>query len=122
VTRSQPQGCSPAHFERARCRSTFASRPTRIATIQAGYADGLIRAMSGTALLHAAGRPCRLAGRVSMDLLTVDITDLDDDPETLSILGPYQGIDALADAAGTIGYEILTSLGARYDRVYLPPA
>lgn len=95
-----------------------ASQPSRIATAAAGYADGLIRSMSGKATLFARGRPCTLAGRVSMDLLTIDITGLDEDPETLEILGPYQGVDALADAAGTIGYEILTSLGARYGRHY----
>jgi alanine racemase len=54
-----------------------------------------------------------------MDLLGVDITDLGHDPKTLQLLGPYQGIDRLADNAGTIGYEILTSLGARYTRRYL---
>lgn len=100
--------------------SWVAARPTRLATVAAGYADGLIRAMSGKAMLSAGGVPCPLAGRVSMDLLTVDVTDhvaaTGTDPETLEILGPYQGIDALADAAGTIGYEILTSLGARYRR------
>ncbi|MCA8882410.1 MAG: alanine racemase [Rhodobacteraceae bacterium] len=95
-----------------------APRPSRIATVAAGYADGLLRSLSGKATLFAKGTPCPLAGRVSMDLLTIDISDLDEDPETLEILGPYQGIDALADAAGTIGYEILTSLSARYDRRY----
>lgn len=99
-----------------------AARPTRLATLAAGYADGLIRAMSGRAALRADGIACPLAGRVSMDLLTVDVTDhvaaTGADPEALEILGPYQGIDALADAAGTIGYEILTSLGARYSRCH----
>ncbi|MEM1129693.1 MAG: alanine racemase [Pseudomonadota bacterium] len=98
--------------------SWTATRPSRIATTSAGYADGLIRAMSNRAVLWAGDTPCPLAGRVSMDLLTVDITDLDTDPDALDILGPHQGVDALAEAAGTIGYEILTSLGARYDRHY----
>jgi len=53
---------------------------------------------------------------VSMDLLTVDITALADIPDSLDILGPHQTVDMLADAAGTIGYEILTSLGLRYTR------
>jgi alanine racemase len=53
-----------------------------------------------------------------MDLLTADVTALDEVPEALDILGPAQGVDALAEAAGTIGYEILTSLGARYVRRY----
>ncbi|MCU4654752.1 alanine racemase [Roseibacterium sp. SDUM158016] len=96
--------------------SFTATRPTRIATVAAGYADGLIRAMSGRATLFAGATPCPLAGRVSMDLLTVDVTDLAEVPGSLDILGPSQGVDDLAGAAGTIGYEILTSLGSRYDR------
>ncbi|WP_284266040.1 alanine racemase [Roseicyclus amphidinii] len=97
----------------------IAERPTRIATVSAGYADGLIRYMSGVAQLFDGEHVCRLAGRVSMDLLTVDITDLPEPPEHLDILGPQQGVDALAEAAGTIGYEILTSLGPRYQRRYI---
>jgi alanine racemase len=53
-----------------------------------------------------------------MDLITVDVTALEDTPPFLEILNAQQGIDALAEAAGTIGYEILTRLGARYERVY----
>ena len=49
----------------------------------------------------------------------LDVTDLDEVPDALDLLGPHQTVDDLADAAGTIGYEILTSLGARYDRVYI---
>lgn len=89
-----------------------------IATVSGGYADGLIRAMSSTATLYAGETPCPLVGRVSMDLITVDVTHLDDVPAHLSILGPQQSVDQLADAAGTIGYEILTSLGHRYTRSY----
>jgi alanine racemase len=74
--------------------------------------------MSGRATLWAGPRPCPLAGRVSMDLLTVDVTHLDTEPDTLDILGPHQTVDTLAELAGTIGYEILTSLGARYSRRY----
>ncbi|MDG4650021.1 alanine racemase [Roseibacterium sp. SDUM158017] len=96
--------------------SFAAAAPTRIATVSAGYADGLIRAMSGKARLFAGDVACPLAGRVSMDLLTVDVTALDEVPDALDILCPAQGVDALAEAAGTIGYEILTSLGARHAR------
>ncbi len=98
--------------------SYTAQGPRKIATLSAGYADGLIRAMSGKALLYAGAQPCQLAGRVSMDLLTVDVTDLDEVPEALDILCPHQTVDQLADVAGTIGYEILTSLGPRYRRIY----
>lgn len=96
-----------------------AEGPARIATVAGGYADGLIRRMGGRATLHAGDVACPLAGRVSMDLLTVDVTHLAEVPEALDILGPRQGIDDLAGAAGTIGYEILTALGARYTRSYL---
>jgi alanine racemase len=95
-----------------------AQRPSRIATLSAGYADGLIRAMSGRARVFAGDVPCPLAGRVSMDLLTVDVSHLDVVPDHLDILCPHQGVDDLADAAGTIGYEILTALGRRYARQY----
>ena len=95
-----------------------ARRPSRIATLSAGYADGLIRAMGGQARLWHGDVAVPLAGRVSMDLITADITDLADTPSHLDILGPHQGVDDLAAAAGTIGYEILTALGPRYVRVY----
>lgn len=98
--------------------SWVATRPSRIATVAAGYADGLLRSLSGKATLFAEGTPVPLVGRVSMDLLTIDVTGLDRVPETLEILGAAQGVDALADIAGTIGYEILTSLGPRYARRY----
>jgi alanine racemase len=96
-----------------------APRASRIATVSAGYADGLIRAMGARAALFADNRPCPMVGPVSMDLITVDITDLTDAPTALSILGPRQGVDTLARAAGTIGYEILTALGPRYARNYV---
>lgn len=100
--------------------ATFqARRPTRVATLAAGYADGVIRAMGGKAQVMHEDRPLPLLGRVSMDLLTVDVTDLEEVPEHLQLLGQAQGVDDLAEAAGTIGYEILTALGARYDRIYL---
>lgn len=95
-----------------------AKRPTRIATIAAGYADGLTRMLSGKATFYADGIACPLVGRVSMDLITVDVTDISAVPKSLELLGPQQGIDALADIAGTLGYEILTSLGPRYQRRY----
>ncbi|MFV1876327.1 alanine racemase [Nioella sp.] len=93
-------------------------RESKIATLSAGYADGLIRYMSDKALLWAGDTPCKLAGRVSMDLLTVDVSALDEVPDHLDILGPHQTVDQLADEAATIGYEILTSLGPRYARHY----
>lgn len=99
--------------------SWIAARPSKIATVAAGYADGLIRAMGGKAMLYANNTPCPIVGRVSMDLITVDVTDLPEIPESLDILNATQTIDLLAEAAQTIGYEILTSLGGRYKRRYI---
>ncbi|WP_128254479.1 alanine racemase [Falsirhodobacter deserti] len=95
-----------------------AEGPSYVATVSAGYADGLLRALSGQATLWAGKVPCPLIGRVSMDLITVDISHLETVPDTLDIIGPYQSADDLADIAGTIGYEMLTSLGQRYHRQY----
>jgi len=93
--------------------------PARVATVSAGYADGLSRALSNGAVLYAGDIPCPLVGRVSMDLMTVDVSHLTEEPRVLDILCPAQGVDALAQAAGTIGYEVLTGLGARYRRRYI---
>ncbi|MBN2760058.1 MAG: alanine racemase [Rhodobacteraceae bacterium] len=90
----------------------------RVATIAAGYADGIQRALSGKATLWAGDTPCPLLGRVSMDLLTIDVSRVDGPVEALDLLGPHQGVDALANVIGTIGYEVLTGLGQRYKRVY----
>ncbi|MGC1489129.1 MAG: alanine racemase C-terminal domain-containing protein, partial [Albidovulum sp.] len=95
-----------------------ARRPARIATLAAGYADGLLRHMSNRAQLWHGDVACPLVGRVSMDLITVDVTAVGTDPEALDILCPAQSADALGVAAGTVGYEILTSLGPRYARSY----
>lgn len=101
--------------------SWTAQRASRVATVAAGYADGLARALArqGELKLWAGERACPVIGRVSMDLITVDVTDLPFVPEALEILNARQGIDAVADLGGTIGYEILTSLGRRYPRRYL---
>ncbi|MFN0116229.1 MAG: alanine racemase [Paracoccaceae bacterium] len=99
-------------------RAWTAPARTRIATVAAGYADGLPRSLAGRLRLWAGDRPCPAVGRLSMDLITVDVTGLAEVPENLDLLGPRQGIDALADAAGTIGYELLAQLGRRYARTY----
>lgn len=97
-----------------------ARRPSRIATVPVGYADGLPRAVSNAAEVFFDGRPLPLVGRVSMDLTTYDVTDFPAvAPGTwLELLGPEQPPDRLAASAGTNGYEILTSLGGRYRRQY----
>ncbi len=95
-----------------------APAPTRIAAVAGGYADGLWRALSPGTDLMAGPVRCPIVGRVSMDTLCVDIGHLDGDPDTLAVLTPHRGIDALARHGGTIGYEVLTSLGLRYARRY----
>jgi len=100
-------------------RTWAACAPARIATVLGGYADGILRQLSNRATLWAGDTPCPVVGRVSMDALTVDVTHLPEVPEALALLGAHQGIDDLAEAAGTIGYEILTALGGRYRRRYL---
>ena len=104
-----------------------ARRPTRLAVVAIGYADGFLRAASASdakpgAEAVVAGRPCPLAGRVSMDLLAVDVTDLPEDKprrgDTVALLDDTIGVDDLASHAGTIAYEVLTSLGRRYHRIY----
>lgn len=99
-----------------------ALRPTRIATIAAGYADGLPRLLDGRTIGVIRGVTVPLVGRVSMDLVTFDVTEAPEaaQGDMLELIGPAQDPDALSAIAGTIGYEILTSLGSRYHRRYLP--
>ena len=107
-----------------------ARRPSRIAILSLGYADGILRAASARdhkpgAEAIVAGHPCPFAGLISMDLLAVDVTDLPDDAarrgELVTLLGENISVDDLASHAGTIGYEVLTSLGRRYARIYRDP-
>ncbi|SLN29915.1 Alanine racemase, biosynthetic [Aquimixticola soesokkakensis] len=95
-----------------------AESPAWIATVSAGYADGITRAISNSAVLFAGDVPCPLVGRVSMDLITVDISHLREAPEQLDLLCAHQTVDDIAEIGATIGYEILTSLGQRFKRVY----
>jgi alanine racemase len=99
-----------------------AARDSRIATAAAGYADGYHRTLSNTATACFDGAPVPLVGRVSMDLTTFDVTDHPGvrPGSWLELIGPSQPPDALAVTAGTNGYEILTSLGRRFSRMYLP--
>ena len=96
-----------------------APRASVIATVQGGYADGIIRSLSGRATLWAGNVPCPVVGRVSMDMITVDVTHLPHVPDALELIGPHQTVDHLAEVAGTIGYEILTRLAARLERRFI---
>ena len=105
-----------------------AKRPTRLAVVSVGYADGFLRAASASdgkpgAEAFVAGQRCPIAGRVSMDLIAIDVTDVPAIPqrgELVTLLGQDIGVDDLAARAGTIGYEVLTGLGRRYRRIYRP--
>lgn len=105
-----------------------ADKHRRIAIVAAGYADGFFRHLSGSAQGPAghvafAGELAPVVGRVSMDLITVDVTDLPGPAVTrgdwAEIIGPSISLEAFGTAAGSIGYEALTRLGRRFHRVYL---
>ncbi|MGB0689013.1 MAG: alanine racemase, partial [Paracoccaceae bacterium] len=95
-----------------------APTPRKIATVSAGYADGIMRNLGPNLSLYSDRVACPVVGRISMDLIGVDITLLADTPSSLQLLNSLQSIDDLATAADTIGYEVLTSLGSRYQRRY----
>ena len=100
----------------------LATRQSRIATLGIGYADGIPRAVENKLQGHFRGQALPLVGRVSMDLMTFDATEC---PalragHMLDLIGADQDVDALAGMAGTIGYEVLTSLQRRFRRDYLP--
>ncbi len=106
-------------------------RLTRVAIVAAGYADGYLRHLSagdGEIRGHVAfaGKLCPIVGRVSMDLITVDITDLENVEvkrgDWAQIIGPDITIEDVGKASGTIGYEVLTRLSPRFNRVYLGKA
>lgn len=104
-----------------------AKRPTRLAIVSAGYADGYFRAASGiegtrSAQVVVAGQRCPIVGRVSMDLMAIDITDVPHGAvrrgHFVTLIGDGITADELSHHFGTIGYEVLTSLGHRYARDY----
>ena len=94
----------------------------RVAVAALGYADGLFRSASNRAFGVIEGERVPVVGRVSMDLTTFDVSALPEgkvrEGTLVELFGPSQSVDDLAEQAGTIGYEILTALGARYHRVY----
>ena len=99
--------------------SYVAPRDHRLATIGLGYADGYLRALSGRGEVFVEGQSCPIVGRVSMDLITVDVSSLASVNKGMwvEIMGPQISVDTVATKANTIGYECLTRLGARMERV-----
>ncbi len=98
-------------------------RPSVLATIGVGYADGFLRSGSGRGSVAVGEHHAPIVGRISMDLVTIDITELPsglvEEGTWVEVIGPRRTIDEVAADAGTIGYEMLTSLGARYRRRYV---
>ncbi|WP_298234305.1 alanine racemase [uncultured Azohydromonas sp.] len=103
--------------------SWHSGRRARIATVAVGYADGWLRSLSNQGCAWVGDMALPLVGKVSMDTITLDASALPDGalrPGSLvELIGERQGVDAVAAQAGTIGYEVLTSLGARYARRYV---
>lgn len=103
-------------------RGFEADQPRRIATCAAGYADGVLRAYSGSGegRVWVGGELRPILGRVSMDVCAVDVTGLDVSiGDTVELFGPNRMLDDAASTAGTIAYELLTSITARVPRVYV---
>jgi alanine racemase len=105
-------------------RTWTAPRETRVATVAAGYADGVLRALSNSGTVLVGGCRCPIVGRVSMDQLCVDVGGVDagvrpgDDVVLFGEQGPARlGADEVAAAAGTIEREILTAVPDRIPRV-----
>jgi alanine racemase len=100
--------------------------PSRLATIGVGYADGIFRALGNRGAVFVAGERAPVVGRISMDLMTVDLGRVPNAAAypgaVVDIIGPEQSVDDFARSAGTIGYEILTALGSRYQRRYVNAA
>jgi len=95
----------------------------RLATVAIGYADGYMRSLGNSGVAYIDGHKAPVVGRVSMDLTTLDVTDV---PENLAqpgaladMIGSDNPIDDVAEKAGTIGYELLTRLGHRFQRTYV---
>lgn len=101
-------------------RGFVAEGPVRVATVAAGYADGLLRAYSPRGAAWAGGETRPLLGRVSMDVCAVDVTGLDVAVgDSVELFGANRLLDDAAAAAGTISYELLTSITARTPRRYV---
>ena len=109
-------------------------RASRLAIASVGYADGYLRSLSGSGIPlrtggiaggfgFIAGHRVPVIGRITMDLTIFDVTDVPDGAvrsgDYIELFGPNMPVDEVARAAGTIGYEMLTSLGLRHERRYL---
>lgn len=99
-----------------------AVKRTRLAIVSGGYADGLLRCLSNVGFAFCCGKKVPIVGRVSMDTMVFDITSVpNESPSVVDIIGEEQSLEALANAAGTVSYELLTSLSHRFQRHYIEP-
>jgi alanine racemase len=101
--------------------SFTADRAYRVAVLAVGYADGVLRSSAGRGRAWFAGAHRRILGRISMDLMVIDVSGCEDAAPgaMVELLGPHVTVDDAAEAAGTASYEVLTRLGHRAERVYL---
>jgi len=101
-------------------RGFVAKTPRRIATVAAGYADGVLRSYSPEGQVWVGGALRPIVGRISMDVCAVDVTGLEVPVgEAVELFGPNRMLDDAAAAAGTVAWELLTSVGARVMRRYV---
>ena len=100
--------------------SFITPQPTRLAVLGVGYADGLPRLLSNRGQVWLGEQRCQIAGRVSMDLIAVDVGELEvAEGAEAEVFGSCIGIDEVAEQAGTIAYEILTGISRRMPRSYV---
>jgi alanine racemase len=101
-------------------RTWLSARPSRIATVAIGYEDGVLRSRSGRGEVVITGRRAPLIGRVSMDQITVDVTEVPEAKvgDSVTLIGDGISAEQVAEWSGTISYEVLTALGRRVRRTY----
>ncbi len=100
--------------------ATYKLRPgQKLATVALGYADGYLRSLSSKGLVYIGDIAVPVVGRVSMDVISIDVSGVEvEEGQLVDVIGPHNPPDRIAEAAGTIGYEVLTNLGGRYLNVY----
>ena len=99
--------------------SACVAKQTRLAVVAGGYADGIHRSLGLVPRGQVAGGQLKAIGRISMDSFIFDISDIAGDPEYVDVINEKLTLDYLMGANKTLGYEVLTSLGDRYQRRYI---
>ena len=111
----------PAGVDVSYGRTYRTESPRRLAVLSIGYADGLLRSLSGRAAFLIRGRLAPVVGRICMDMCMVDVTDIPEarEGDTVAIISPQRPCEILADQLGTISYEVLCGINKRIPRIYL---